>query len=85
MKDPKVSRWVLSQHALERIEERSISALEIAEVVANPDLKIPQGPKWIFAKTFSHRNDNRVAAVLLEKKEQNLWVILTVMIHFEEK
>ncbi|MGK5083344.1 DUF4258 domain-containing protein [Bdellovibrionota bacterium FG-1] len=85
MEGPKISRWVLSLHALERIQERKISAADLAEVIESPDLELPQGPKWILGKTFKHRDDNLVAAVLLERKEQELWVVLTVMVHFEKK
>lgn len=85
MKPPKVTRWVLSPHALTRLEERHVTAEELSEVIENPDVKISQGPKWIFAKNFSRRNDNSIAAVLLERTEENLWVVVTVMIHFQEK
>ena len=49
---PKISRWVCTPHALQRILERKISAEELAQVVESPDFRIPQGPKWIFAKTI---------------------------------
>ena len=76
--------WVLSPHALKRVQERRISADELAEVIQSPDITVPQGPKWIFAKAISGRSDNKIAAVLLEKKEQGLWVVLTVMVQFVE-
>lgn len=82
---PKVKKWVYSPHALKRIQERRISAEELAQIIQLPDEEIKQGPKWIFVKTLSGRTDNRIAAVLLEKKEQNLWVVLTVMVRFEKK
>lgn len=85
MKAPKVTRWVLSPHALKRMEERKITSAELAELIESPDFEVPQGPKWIFSKHFKNRGDNLVAAVLLERKEQNLWVVLTVMVRFEEK
>jgi hypothetical protein len=85
MKAPKITQWVLTPHALKRIQERKISAEELAQLIADPDVEISQGPKWIFGKSFPKRNDNLVAAVLLERKEQGLWVVLTVMVHFEEK
>jgi hypothetical protein len=82
---PKVVKWVCGPHALKRIQDRKISSEELAEVIDTPDHTIPQGPKWIFAKRIQHRNDNLIAAVLLEKKEHDLWVVLTVMINFEKK
>ncbi len=85
MKPPKINRWVLSSHALTRIEERHVTAAELAKMIENPDITIEQGPKWIFAKHFSHRKDNCIAAVLLEREDENLWVIVTVMVHFQKK
>lgn len=85
MKPPKIVRWVLSSHALKRVQDRKISAAELADLIEHPDVGIPQGPKWILAKAFPNRSDNLVAAILLERKEQELWVVLTVMVHFEER
>ncbi len=85
MKAPKITVWVLSPHALKRIEERKISAAELGQLIETPDVEIPQGPKWIFGKKFTNRSDNLIAAVLLERKEEGLWVVLTVMVHFAEK
>ena len=82
---PQIKKWVLSPHALERILERKISAQELASVIQMPDSTFPQGPKWILAKTIVGRQDNKIAAVLLERKEHDLWVVLTVMINFTEK
>ena len=85
MKAPKITQWVLSPHALARIQERKITASELSQLIETPDVEIPQGPKWIFGKTFVARSDNLVAAVLLERKDKGLWVVLTVMDHFEGK
>jgi hypothetical protein len=82
---PRVKKWVCTSHALQRIQERRIKAEELREIIESPDIVIPQGPKWIFAKTVVNRSDNQIAAVLLERKEDGLWVVLTVMVHFEKK
>jgi len=85
MSPPKVERWVLTPHAAIRMEERGISPSELALVVEHPDLAIPQGPKWIFAKRLAGRRDNLVAAVLLERKERGVWVVLSVLVRFEKR
>ena len=82
---PKITKWVLTPHAVSRMEERHISLAEISLLIADPDLTIAQGPKWIFAKALPDRSDNLVAAVLLERQEKSLWVVVTVMVRFEEK
>lgn len=80
---PKIEKWVLSPHAAFRMAERKIAALEIEEIIRNPDWALPQGPKWILAKHFKHRKDNFLAAVILQKEEASLWIVLTIMVHFE--
>jgi hypothetical protein len=82
---PSISKWVCTPHALQRITERKISSIELDDVIKHPDLSIPQGPKWILAKSIKHRNDNKIAAVLIEKRGHELWVVLTVMVNFEKK
>ncbi len=67
------------------MKERKITLGEIEDIVRNPDWSAHQGPKWILAKHFDHRNDNKLAAVVIEKEEAKLWVVLTLMIHFESK
>lgn len=82
---PEISKWVLSPHAVLRMEERGITLAELTELIEHPDARISQGPKWIFAKAFRGRSDNKIAAVLLERRERNLWVVVTVMVRFAEK
>ncbi len=65
--------------------ERAISVDTTQELIEAPDLVIAQGPKWVFAKAFNSRHDNLVAAVLLERKDKDLWIVLTVMINFQAK
>jgi hypothetical protein len=62
--------------------ERNITVVEIEETVRHPDWASPQGPKWILAKHFKERDDNLLAAIVLEK-EADLWVVLTLMVQFE--
>jgi hypothetical protein len=82
---PKVKKWVCSPHALQRILERKITVEELNAVIQSPDTILSQGPKWIYARTIEGRNDNKIAAVLLERKENGLWVVLTVMVNFEKR
>lgn len=69
---PTIKKWVLSPHALERIQERKVTAQELALVIERPQVTLPQGAKWIFAKALSGRNDIKVAAVLLEREEKGV-------------
>ena len=85
MKIFQIKKWVCSPHALERIFERQISIEEMNSIILSPDHRIQQGPKWIFAKHFPDRSDNMLAAVLLERIEGELWVVLTVMVRFAKK
>ncbi|HLG19542.1 MAG TPA: DUF4258 domain-containing protein [Bdellovibrionota bacterium] len=79
----KLIKWVLSPHAATRMMERRITVDEIRGIIETPDYRIPQGPKWIFGKRLKGRRGNDVAAVILERKEQALWVVITVMVRFE--
>lgn len=63
--------------------ERQITVTQIEETIRNPDWSLQQGPKWILAKNFKERKDNLLAAVVLQKEEANLWVVLTLMVQFE--
>lgn len=85
LKQPKIEKWVLSFHALERIQERKISSQDLQSLIDEPDYWIEQGPKWILGRKVKGRSDNDLAAVVIEKKEQGLWVVLTVMVHFQKK
>lgn len=85
MTKPVVKKWVLSPHAVKRMTERQISVDEVQLLIESPDFVIAQGPKWVFAKSFFEREDNLIAAVLLEKKDKELWIVITVMINFQEK
>ena len=85
MTKPIVKKWVLSPHAATRMMERRVSVDAIQQLIESPDLVIARGPKWVFAKSFSARHDNLIAAVLLERKDKDLWIVLTVMINFHAK
>ena len=63
--------------------ERKVTVVEIEKTIRDPDWSAQQGPKWILAKHFEERKDNLLAALVLEKEETNLWVVLTVLVHFE--
>ncbi|MGE4233983.1 MAG: DUF4258 domain-containing protein [Bacteriovoracia bacterium] len=63
--------------------ERSISTEELEQVLRKPDTAVAQGPKWIFAKEFQYRGDNLIAAVVVEREDKKLWVVITVMVQFK--
>lgn len=60
-------------------------AAVLDEVIGRPDEVLRQGPKYILAKEIKGRRDNKVAAVVLERKGENLWVVVTVMVNFRKK
>jgi hypothetical protein len=78
-------KWALTPHAAERVIERKISIDDLEAVINSPEDEIFQGPKLILTKTFKQRSDNKIAAVVLEKKGENLWLVLTVMVNFQKK
>lgn len=81
----KIEQWVLTPHAAERIQERGISVAELESVILNPDSVIKQGPKLILEKRIKNRKDNNIAAVIIEKKGEKLWVVVTVMVNFQRR
>lgn len=81
----KINKWVLTPHAVDKVLDRKISMQELEQLILNPDKIIEQGPKFILVKKFLKRKDNNMAAVLIEKKGKDLWVIITVMINFQKK
>ncbi len=81
----KINKWVLTPHAVEKILDRKISMQELEQLMLNPDEIISQGPKYIFTKRFQKRKDNNMAAVIIEKKGEDLWVVITVMVNFQKK
>ena len=82
---PHIEKWVLSPHAASRMAERKINSSDIELILNDPDWMLQQGPKWILAKNFKKRNDNLLAAVIIEKEDARLWIVLTVMVRFELK
>jgi len=80
-----IKKWVLTPHAVERIIERRISLIDLEILINKPDQIINQGPKFILVKKFPGRNDNNIAAVVLEKKGDDLWLVITIMINFQKK
>lgn len=85
MNKPTIKNWVLTPHAVQRISERSVTIIEIQEVLDHPDVIKEQGAKLILAKNLTARKDNMVACVVLERKENDVWIVITVMHNFEEK
>lgn len=53
--------------------------------MGHPEDVIAQGPKLILTRTFPRRRDNKIAAVVVEKKGDNLWLVITVMVNFQAK
>ena len=81
----KIKKWVLTPHAVERVLARKISMQELELLISSPDEVIPQGPKFLLVKKIPKRKDNNIAAVVIEKKGEDLWVVITVMVNFRKK
>ncbi len=75
----------MTPHSVEKILNRKISIEEMESLIKNPDQIIAQGPKFILSKRFTKRKDNNVAAVVIERKGEDLWVVITVMVNFQKK
>lgn len=82
---PKIENWALTPHAAQRIFDRHVSLEEITQLLTSPEDVVSQGPKLILTKTFGRRKDNKVAAVVIEKKGDELWLVITVMVNFQTK
>ena len=78
---PRITKFVLSAHAVQRMEERRVHLNDIKAIVSTPDFVLKQGAKFILAKELENRSDNLVGAVLLEK-ESSPWLVVTVMVNF---
>ena len=85
MKKLDIKKWALTAHAVERMEERKVSMDEVRAIITSPEHVIEQGSKYILSKTLDGRSDNMVSIVVLEKKEHDLWMIITVMIKVQKK
>lgn len=75
----------MTPHAVERIVNRKISMQELELLILSPDEVIAQGPKFLLVKKLKGRKDNNVAAVIIEKKEQDLWGVITLTVNFQKK
>ncbi len=84
MKTPLIKKWVCTEHALQRILERKITLEQLDLVIKKPDFVAQQGPKFILAKKIKGRKDNMLSAVVIEKMEKNLWIVITVMVDFQK-
>ncbi len=80
-----IKKWALTPHAAKRVFERKISLEEMARLIQDPEDVISHGPKLILTKTFGNRRDNKVAAVVMEKQGDDLWLVITVMVNFQVK
>ncbi|KYG66456.1 hypothetical protein AZI86_05265 [Bdellovibrio bacteriovorus] len=58
---------------------------ELELLILSPEEVIAQGPKFLLVKKLKGRKDNNVAAVIIEKKGQDLWVVIPVMVKFQKK
>lgn len=73
-------------HAVTRMWERKISVSEVEQIVLAPDGRIAQSKdKFISYKELSHRKDNLVAAVIVERFLEDVWEVVTVLVNFEVK
>ncbi len=84
MDKPEIKNWVFTPHAVQRTIERNVSIIDVQEILEQPDLVKAQGAKFILAKKITGRSDNMIACVVLERQENDLWIVITVMHNFKE-
>ncbi len=78
-------KWIFTFHAKRRMQERDITPGEIEKVVMEADDILRQRDKLIVVKNLKGRNDNAIAVVLAPSrtlKQEDLWIIVTVMVNF---
>ena len=74
-----------TSHAVDRMIQRKISTDEVELLLSKPDGIIKQSmDKFIYYKNIDSRNDNNLAAVIVDRKNAGCEVI-TVMVNFEVK
>lgn len=79
-----MTRYVYSDHAVERMLQRDISPDIIMQVSKTPDGRIRQSmDKVILFKKIKGRSDNMIAVVLVAKFD--VIEIITVMNYFQER
>lgn len=73
-------------HAVQRMQERKITVAEVRRIIESPDGRIQQSKdKWIFYKKFEQRKDNLIAAVIVNRLDEDWVEVVTVLINFEVK
>lgn len=72
-------------HAVERMIQRKVSPQEVELLLGAPDGTIVQSmEKFIYYKKINGRKDNALAAVAVQKKNDQ-YEVITVMVNFEVK
>ena len=71
-------------HAVDRMQERKVSVADVELIINSSDGRINQSrDKAILYKKFSKRKDNLIAAVIVEKINEDLIEVVTILINFE--
>jgi hypothetical protein len=71
-------------HAVERMQDRRLSVIEVESVVTAPDGRIRQTKdKSILYKELKQRKDNLIAAVIVEALPGGIIEVVTVLVNFE--
>lgn len=72
-------------YAVERMIQRKVSPQEVELLLGAPDGTIVQSmEKFIYYKKINGRKDNALAAVAVQKKNDQ-YEVITVMVNFEVK
>lgn len=73
---------IFTNHAQERLKDRSIDYSYIAQVVNSPDKKFhAKGESWKFIKTINHRKLHVVATY---QRDQKKWLVISVWVRGED-
>ena len=71
-------------HAVERMQERKVTVAEVNQIISAPDGRIRQSKdKEILYRKLPNRRDNMVAAVVVERLDEGLVEVVTVLVNFE--
>ncbi|HEX7018041.1 MAG TPA: DUF4258 domain-containing protein [Patescibacteria group bacterium] len=72
---------VFTKHALERLNDRTITAEAVQRVIQAPDKKFDNGGSTKFIRTLDDRKYHVVASYL---KQEHTWLIISVWVRGED-
>lgn len=77
----KYKNLIFTKHGKERLNDRTITADAVYQVINSPDQKFEQGKNWKFIRLLQGRKYHVVASYL---KSERTWLIVSVWVRGEE-